>query len=308
MSIIRIDHNRSNPYVMVNRVGLEDENISWEAKGLWAYLLSRPNNWEVRVSHLQKIYGHRGGGRDAILKMIKELIDNGYCQKKQRSNGKGQFFGVEYVIYEFKIISPQQEKPYTGLPDAVNPPPTNKGNILKKEKTNSFSSVEGERETLPSKKKSVKPKEAEKEESGTKHGAFVRLKDEFYRKIVTEHGIDVVTDLIESINDHCTNNRPGGYRNYESAFRTFLKNYKAKTVRNGSNFDSKSVSDLQARCKSFSMENVSDSQNMEVFDKYVLFRGNRGGENKIYFHEPSAGDKIKLAIEKGEFYKIKPHT
>lgn len=116
MSIIRIDHNRANPYVMLNKSVLEDPNISWAAKGLWAYLMSRPDNWEVNVQHLAKIYSGRGGGEEAIWAILKELIKNGYCERKEKPKTQnGKFSGVEYVIKEFKELLPHRS-----LPDPEN--------------------------------------------------------------------------------------------------------------------------------------------------------------------------------------------
>jgi hypothetical protein len=117
MSIIRTEHNKENPYVMLNKSPLSDRNLSWAAKGLWAFLISKKDDWQVSVAHLSKIFLGKGGGRDAIYSLLDELIEQGYCEKKgQSQNTKGQFSLYEYVIYEFKIISP-----LTGSPDADEP-------------------------------------------------------------------------------------------------------------------------------------------------------------------------------------------
>jgi hypothetical protein len=101
MSIVRIDHNKQNPFVMINKKGLEDEEISWAAKGLWAYLLSKPNDWKVSVAHLSKIYKDKGGGEKAIYTLLNELIKHGYCIRFQE-NTCGGFQETIYTIMEFK--------------------------------------------------------------------------------------------------------------------------------------------------------------------------------------------------------------
>jgi len=83
MSIIRISHDKNNPYVMLNKNPLEDNSLSWAAKGLWAYLMSRPDNWNVSVSHLSTIYHGKGGGEKAIYSLLNELIEAGYCERNQ---------------------------------------------------------------------------------------------------------------------------------------------------------------------------------------------------------------------------------
>lgn len=111
MSIIRTSHNKENPYVQIHKKTLEDPKLSWAAKGLWAYLMSRPDNWRVNVSHLSKIYdcdGKKGGGEKAIWTLLNELIDHGYCERITNKSSKGLFIGVEYVITEFKNKVPHR--------------------------------------------------------------------------------------------------------------------------------------------------------------------------------------------------------
>jgi len=146
MSIIRTEHNKDNPYVILKKTALEDKNLSWAAKGLWAYLMSRPDDWTISIPHLSKIYEEYGGGETAIYNFLNELIKNGYCSRKQDKGEKGQFGKYEYVITEFKIISPQPGSPDAVPPDAVNPPLTNKGNILSKEQQQPCVVVSSEKE------------------------------------------------------------------------------------------------------------------------------------------------------------------
>ena len=123
MSIIRTEHNKNNPYVILNKSALEDSELSWAAKGLWAYLMSRPDNWNVSVAHLSSIYKDYGGGEKAIYALLSELIEKGYCQRKQdRSNG-GKFNSYEYIITEFKIISPHLLS-RNAVPPRADPPDT----------------------------------------------------------------------------------------------------------------------------------------------------------------------------------------
>lgn len=128
MSIVRISHNRENPYVMLNKKALEDPKLSWAAKGLWAYLMSRPDDWNVSVSHLSKIYSGKGGGEKAIWSLLKELIENGYCTRTQNKLADGSFGKVIYVIMEFKISLPHSSERHP-----PKDPPTNKGSLLSKE-------------------------------------------------------------------------------------------------------------------------------------------------------------------------------
>jgi DnaD/phage-associated family protein len=118
MSIIRIA-KKKNPFVMIDKACLEDPRLSWKAKGLLAYLLSRPDDWNVQVNHLIR---QSTDGRDAVYAAIKELREYGYCYRspdKIKGEG-GKFIGYEYTVYE------TSEKPYTGFPDTENPDVNNK--------------------------------------------------------------------------------------------------------------------------------------------------------------------------------------
>lgn len=113
MSIIRSEHNKQNPYVMMNKHALEDSAISLQAKGLWAYLISRPTDWRISVIHLAKTHNV---SKNRIYSILSELIMVGYCKKEQKKSGN-KYLPVEYVIFETKkeiqIILPllQNEKP-----------------------------------------------------------------------------------------------------------------------------------------------------------------------------------------------------
>jgi hypothetical protein len=106
MSSVRTKHDKNNPYVTLNKGALEDKNLSWAAKGLWAYLLSRPDNWHVSVSHLCKIYDDRGGGEKSIYAYLKELITHGYCERVQEKLPNGTWGQYEYVVHELKECLP----------------------------------------------------------------------------------------------------------------------------------------------------------------------------------------------------------
>lgn len=117
MSIIRTQHNKENPYVILNKSTLEDPNLSWPSKGLWAYLMSKPDNWQVSVSHLSTIYNERGGGKEAIYNYLNELIEQGYCKRQRLRDKQGRVGEVEYIISEFKNKVPQTGLPDVDLPD-----------------------------------------------------------------------------------------------------------------------------------------------------------------------------------------------
>lgn len=96
MSIIRTV-KRDNPFVQIDKNCLEDKNLSWKAKGLLAYLLSRPDNWKVIIEDLRN---KSTDGRDSIYSGLKELTEAKYIIKKRMHDEKGKFTGWEYQVFE----------------------------------------------------------------------------------------------------------------------------------------------------------------------------------------------------------------
>lgn len=90
---------RTNPFVQIDKKMLSDLNISWKAKGILAYLLSKPDNWVTYASDIEK---QATDGRDSVASGIKELLAAGYMERKQIRE-KGKFKGYEYSVYEYPV-------------------------------------------------------------------------------------------------------------------------------------------------------------------------------------------------------------
>jgi len=108
MAIVHCEHNKNRPFVILDKKGLEDD-LSWAAKGLWAYLISKPKDWNIQISHLAKIFSGRGGGEKSIYKMLKELRKAGYCELKKEQSATGRFKETSYTINEIKKSLPHAE-------------------------------------------------------------------------------------------------------------------------------------------------------------------------------------------------------
>ena len=96
MSIIKIARKK-NPYVMLDKTCLMDLRLSWRAKGLHAYIMGLPDEWDIRVSHLVK---QSTEGRDALYKTLNELKAYGYITQEEIRQESGKFSGYDYVCYE----------------------------------------------------------------------------------------------------------------------------------------------------------------------------------------------------------------
>ena len=119
MSIIRAPRPETKFYTLDKAIS-EDERLSWAARGLLIFLLGKPDNWEVSVTHLikqtSKAIG-KSSGRDAVRVIIKELEAAGYMAVDRARNDGGSFNGMAYTVCE----RPQTENPSMGSPQTENP-------------------------------------------------------------------------------------------------------------------------------------------------------------------------------------------
>ncbi len=100
-------------FVIVDQSAVEDQRLSWAARGLLAYLLSRPDDWKVLVNDLKK----RGNlGRDGIYALLRELRRAGYVRFQRHRDAQGRVRGGTYIVSEVPA-------PHPGWPDTVEPGP-----------------------------------------------------------------------------------------------------------------------------------------------------------------------------------------
>jgi predicted transcriptional regulator len=99
MTIVRREH-RAHFTILPNAIFV-DERLSIEAKGVLAYLLSRPNKWAVRLEQVGRILNV---GRRKLQRVFRELISAGYVTREQRRIAGAQRFGqVDYVVRDVPV-------------------------------------------------------------------------------------------------------------------------------------------------------------------------------------------------------------
>lgn len=99
MGIIRIDKTAGN-YFIASKYYVEDENISWKAKGIMSYLFSKPDDWQIYQTQLEKV---SKDGKASVRSTINELIDNGYMTRQSRRKRNGDFDGYNYTLHEHPV-------------------------------------------------------------------------------------------------------------------------------------------------------------------------------------------------------------
>mgnify|MGYP003498229383 FL=1 len=108
---------RRNRYLIIDQRIIDDTRLSWAARGMLAYLLSRPDNWQVRVKDLQR-RGHLG--RDGTYKLINELRSAGYVEFRRGRDTRGRIRGGCYIVREIPN-PPYPESPDTDVPEPAAP-------------------------------------------------------------------------------------------------------------------------------------------------------------------------------------------
>jgi hypothetical protein len=102
------------PYTQVANSLLCDPALSLKAKGLFAYLYSKPDDWDFSA---HRIAYETRDERKAILGAMRELMEAGYVTRRKLGNGR-----VEYHIGErYQVIhSPKSQNGTQGEPKSQN--------------------------------------------------------------------------------------------------------------------------------------------------------------------------------------------
>lgn len=96
MAVFRVYKETGN-FVTVHKNFIHDDDLSWKAKGILLYLLSRPDDWQIYESELVR---HSTDGLSGLKTGIKELEKVGYIQRTRKRDDKGRLKEYEYAVYE----------------------------------------------------------------------------------------------------------------------------------------------------------------------------------------------------------------
>ena len=123
--MIRRAPNRHN-YTVISNHAANDERLSFQAKGMLYYLLSKPDNWQISREHLSKVCTN---GIASVRAILAELEKYGYIIRERKAGEHGRF-EWECTVYE-EPQSPSAEKqpmdsPSAGKPSAEKPPVENR--------------------------------------------------------------------------------------------------------------------------------------------------------------------------------------
>lgn len=117
---------KASNFTTISNTALKDNELSFKAKGLLAYMWSLPDDWAFYETELAK----RSTDRLASVRSgLKELEDKGYLVKQRARNDKGQMTGNDWLIsdepepnFENQILDePECDYPNLENPSLENP-------------------------------------------------------------------------------------------------------------------------------------------------------------------------------------------
>lgn len=123
--------------MMIDRAALEDSRLSWKARGILAYLLSKPDDWEVSV---KEIWKSGKEGRNVVQACMKELEEVGYAELKTIRDRKGKVVGKQWIIREQHEETPTNRQTEIRVFGASENNPTDKPKSGSTTNTNSIHS------------------------------------------------------------------------------------------------------------------------------------------------------------------------
>lgn len=105
MLTIRV--SKDSNYSCINNQLINNASLSWAARGLLVYLLSKPDDWTANVEHLAT---QGPTGKKGLWSLLKELETHGYLTRAKRRDGQGRW-EWEQVLREVPQIDENPNKP-----------------------------------------------------------------------------------------------------------------------------------------------------------------------------------------------------
>lgn len=89
-----------DPFCRIPNETLHDPNLSFKAKGILAYLLSKPDGWKPRV---QDLVNNSADGESAVMSGLMELRVSNYAELRKHYEG-GKIKGWRLVVADSRVF------------------------------------------------------------------------------------------------------------------------------------------------------------------------------------------------------------
>jgi hypothetical protein len=99
-NIVRV--KKDARYFVASNIPFNDKRLSWEARGVMGYLLSKPDEWQVRMADL---VNQGPAGLKVIRRVLAELRQYGYMSREKVKGEHGHFSWIT-TLYESPDLRP----------------------------------------------------------------------------------------------------------------------------------------------------------------------------------------------------------
>ena len=120
---MRVEKMKRSGFTIINNGVLNNTQLSWKAKGLFAYLWSQSYSWDFYEVEVLK---HSTDGRASLRAGLKELEEHGYLKRYRNRDDKGILRESKWILSEQPMFDfPKLDKPTLDYPTLDNRTLTN---------------------------------------------------------------------------------------------------------------------------------------------------------------------------------------
>lgn len=94
---MRVEKMKRSGFTIINNGVLNNTQLSWKAKGLFAYLWSQSDSWDFYEVEVLK---HSTDGRASLRAGLKELEEHGYLKRYRNRDDKGILRESKWILSE----------------------------------------------------------------------------------------------------------------------------------------------------------------------------------------------------------------
>lgn len=128
-------HSYNTNFTVIPNSIAQDENLTWEERGMLLFLQSLPQDWKIYKSSL---HNFSKNGDTNTRRVFDNLVEKGYIVTTRIKSEDGKFVGYEHIFDMTKQFGDESKntvvgKPHIGLPN-IGQSPTTKEIVHTKEK------------------------------------------------------------------------------------------------------------------------------------------------------------------------------
>ena len=98
--LMKFKINKSTKYIHIDQTNINDLNLSWKAKGIFTYIISRPDDWEIRANDLLQ---KSADSKASLYSGIKELVTFKYIYRAVKRDNLMRIMDWKYFVFEEPI-------------------------------------------------------------------------------------------------------------------------------------------------------------------------------------------------------------